>query len=219
MATLPQPLDALKNVLQGKGLVAHPLHVAINHMPLGLWEAAVILDFMSRRRQWHRLGEAGYYCNLFGILAAMPTALTGLAEWADIPRDHPAWKVVLAHAVANDTALFLAVYNWWTRRERRGYAVDSTNLVVDGAMISVLALSGYLGGVIAHDYGYGTHRQGSSIEKRAETLVGPTEELQDYAAERSLESWDGATAGELDAAVEAELAQPGDEREEGGAGI
>jgi len=219
MTSLPQPLDTLKNLLQGKGLAGHPIHVAINHMPLGLWEGAAMLDFMSRRRRWRKLSEAGYYCNLFGILAAVPTALTGLAEWADIPRDHPAWKVGLAHAIANDTALLLAIYNWWSRRERRGFEVDSANLAVDGAMVAVLTLSGYLGGVIAHEYGYGTHRQGGSVEKRAETLVGPTEELQDYAAERSLESWDGATAGELDAAVEAELAHPGDEREEGGTGI
>lgn len=219
MTTLPKPLDTLKNVLQGKGLVAHPIHVAINHMPLGLWEGAAALDLMSRQPRWRKLGEAGYYLNLFGIFAAIPTAATGLAEWADIPREHPAWKVVLAHAVANDTALLLALYNWWTRRGRRGYEIDTTNLVADGAMVAVLGLSGYLGGVIAHEYGYGTHRQGSSIEKRAETLVGPSDELQSYAAEQSFESLVGASAGELDAAVEAELAEPGDEREEGGTGI
>lgn len=228
MKQLSSPLNTVKNLLQGKGLVAHPIHVAINHVPLGLWEGSLIFDLMSQqRREWRNLAEAGYYLNLFGIYAAVPTALTGVAEWWDIPTDHPAWLPATAHAALNDVALALSLYNWWTRRDRRGFRPNQTNLIVSGVQTAVLGLSGYLGGVIAHEYGYGTHRQGSSIEKQSESLVGPQDEIDEAkpigtVAPSSLDSWAGVAAAELngrDESVESQMADPGEDRELGGTGI
>jgi uncharacterized membrane protein len=229
MKQLPSSLNKVKEVLQGKGMMSHPIHVAINHVPLGFWEASVIFDLMSRRRQWRKLSQAGYYLNLFGICAAVPTALTGAAEWLDIPQDHPAWKVATSHAVLNDVALMLSLYNWWTRRDRRNFMPDQSNLIVDGALVGVLGLSGYLGGVLAHEYGYGTHRQGSAIEKQQESLVGPETELSEpiivvseLGAGRSLDSWAGVQSDQVrdrDQAVEDALRPGGASREVGGTGI
>lgn len=230
MKPLPSTLNKVKELLQGKGLVSHPIHVAINHVPLGLWEGSVIFDVMARQRKWRKLSEGGYYLNLFGIIAAVPTAATGLAEWWDIPADHPGWKVATAHAVLNDIALGLSLYNWWTRRNRRNHTPDSTNLVVSGALVSVLGLSGYLGGVIAHEYGYGTHRQGTSIDKEHASLVGPQEQishpktvLTETASDNPhLDSLAGISAGEVrdrDDAVETAILNPSPVRETDGTGI
>lgn len=230
MKSLPPALNAIKELLQGKGLVSHPLHVAINHMPLGLWEGSVIFDLLSRQRKWRKLSEGGYYLNAFGIIAAVPTAATGLAEWWDIPSDHPGWKVATTHAVLNDVALMLSLYNWWTRRSRHNHAPDHTNLLVSGALVGVLGLSGYLGGVIAHEYGYGTHRQGSSIDKEHESLVGPQAQISQaktvYTAaastDSSLDSLAGIATDEVrdtDTAVENAMLDPGSSREIDGTGI
>ena len=230
MKPLPSALNKVKELLQGKGLVSHPIHVAINHMPLGLWEGSVIFDVMARQRKWRKLSEGGYYLNLFGIIAAVPTAATGVAEWWDIPTDHPGWKVATTHAVLNDIALGLSLYNWWTRRNRRNHAADSTNLVVSGALVSVLGLSGYLGGVIAHEYGYGTHRQGTSIDKEHTSLVGPQEQIshpktiltETASDDPQLNSLAGISAGEVrdrDDAVETAILNPSPVREAGGTGI
>ena len=229
MIRLPSSLNTVKEVLQGKGLMSHPIHVAINHVPLGFWEASVIFDLMSRQRKWRKLSEAGYYLNLFGVVSAVPTALTGAAEWLDIPQDHPAWKVATAHAVANDVALMLSLYNWWTRRDRRNYEPDQSNLIASGAMVAVLGLSGYLGGVLAHEYGYGTHRQGSSIEKQSESLVGPEDQItqpktlmSQSGDGRSLDSWAGVQSEQVqerDTAVDETLGAHGESREVGGTGI
>lgn len=231
MMRLPPVLDKAKDLLQGKGLVSHPIHVAINHAPLGLWEGSIIFDLMSRQRRWRNLSEAGYYLNLWGIAAAVPTALTGLAEFWDIPTDHPAWKTAVTHAALNDLALGLSIYNWWTRRNRHRFAPDQTNLMASGALGAVLGLSGYLGGVLAHEYGYGTHRQGSSVQKERESLVGPQEQIahpktlltESASATSSLDSLAGVAAGEVDAldpAVEREMLAPDEQRRElGGTGI
>jgi uncharacterized membrane protein len=172
---LPPALNTAKNVLQGKGFLSHPIHVAIVHFPLGLWEGGAVFDWMSQRSEWQKLSEAGYYANLLGIISAVPTALTGLAEWSDIPREHPAWKVATTHAVLNDAALGLALYNWWSRRNRRGHAPDRTNLIIDTALAGTLGISAWLGGLLVYDYGYGVHRQGAAIRKQDESLVGEHE--------------------------------------------
>ncbi|HEX6291598.1 MAG TPA: DUF2231 domain-containing protein [Herpetosiphonaceae bacterium] len=229
MAQLPSTLNTVKEALQGKGVMSHPIHVAINHVPLGFWEASVVFDLMSRQRRWRKLSEAGYYLNLFGICAALPTALTGLAEWLDIPQEHPAWKVATTHALLNDLALGLSVYNWWSRRDRRNYTPDQTNLLVGGALVSVLGLSGYLGGVLAHEYGYGTHRQGTAVEKQHESLVGPETALSEpkivmsqSGDGHSLDSWAGVQSDQVqdrDRAVEETLRPSDQSREVGGTGI
>jgi uncharacterized membrane protein len=234
MKPLPPALAAVKKLLQGRGIAAHPLHVAINHVPLGLWEGGAIFDLLARRRRSKTWSEAGYYLNLFAIAGAVPTALTGLAEFWDIPTDHPAWKTTLAHAGLNNIALTIAIYNWYSRRNRRHFMPDRTNLWMDGALMAVLGLSGYLGGVIAHEYGYGTHRQGASVEMKQQSLVGPSDRFYDpkvlmspapsdaSAADSSLDSWAGTAAGDLqarDETVEESLADPGEAAERGGSGI
>ncbi len=169
---LPPALTTAKSLLQGKGLLSHPIHVAIVHFPLGLWEGSAIFDWMSQRHQWRQLSEAGYYANLVGIITAVPTAVTGAAEWADIPRDHPAWQVATTHALLNEVALGLAVYNWWTRRHRRGHAPDRANLLASTLLASILGVTGWLGSLLVYDYGYGVHRQGAAVEKQHQSLAG-----------------------------------------------
>jgi uncharacterized membrane protein len=171
-------LNTVKHVLQGKGYLSHPLHVVLVHLPLGLWEGGYIFDLMSRRRGWQKLSEVGYYTNLAAIGAAVPTAVTGVAEWLDIPTDHPAWPIATAHATLNDIVLGMAAYNWWSRRNRSSHAPANMNLVLGGAAVALLGLSAWLGGLLIYNYGYGVHRQGSAVEKQHQSLAGeqPREE-------------------------------------------
>lgn len=169
---LPPALNTAKNLLQGRGIMSHPIHVALVHLPLGFWEGSAIFDWMSRRKGWQHLSEASYYSNLVGILVAVPTALTGVAEWADIPQDHPSWQVATTHAILNDLALGLAVYNWLTRRNRLGHRSDRANLLASTVVAGTLGVSAWLGGLLVYDYGYGVHRQGSAVAKQDESLVG-----------------------------------------------
>lgn len=173
---LPPALNTAKSLLQGKGLLSHPIHVAIVHFPLGLWEGGALFDWMSQRQKWQGLSDAGYYANLIGIIAAVPTTLTGLAEWSDIPQDHPAWQVATTHAILNDLALGLALYNWWTRRNRPGHAPDRSNLLAGTMLAGTLGVSAWLGGLLVYDYGYGVHRQGAAVDRQDQSLVGTHEQ-------------------------------------------
>ena len=199
-------LNTAKNLLQGKGILSHPIHVAIVHFPLGLWEGSAIFDWMSQRNQWRQLSEAGYYANLVGIITAVPTVITGVAEWTDIPRDHPAWQIATTHAVLNDVAFGLAVYNWWTRRDRRGHAPDRANLLASTLLASILGVSGWLGSLLVYDYGYGVHRQGAAVEKQDQSLVGEHAQAGTLVLQ---------TSGSADSVTDAVLPQTSDDNQFG----
>ncbi|MBA3947107.1 MAG: DUF2231 domain-containing protein [Herpetosiphonaceae bacterium] len=162
-------LTTTKRVLQGKPFLSHPVHVILVHFPMTLVPVGFIFDTMaSQDRKFRSLQEAGYYANLFGIVTTIPTAVTGLAEWWDIPRDHPAWLTATTHAALNDIVLGIGVYNWWSRRNRRNFQPNQTNLVLGGVATVVLSLSGWLGGLLSYDHGLGVQRQGAALEVKRE---------------------------------------------------
>ena len=86
------PRTELKDLLSGTWL-GHPLHPVLTDVVLGAWTSSFLLDLIpgrSTRTASDRLVDVG-------ILAAVPTALAGLSDWADV------WgrarRVGLVHAV------------------------------------------------------------------------------------------------------------------------
>jgi uncharacterized membrane protein len=91
--------EPLGSVLRGEWL-GHPLHPALTDLPIGFWTSSWVLDFGGRRTR--RTSDAMLAA---GLLAAVPTALAGLADWAD--RDRPDRRLGLAHLAANSAATLL----------------------------------------------------------------------------------------------------------------
>lgn len=124
----------LGRLLRGE-LLGHAAHPLLTDLPLGLWVSSSVLDLVGTdpRSADRLLG--------LGILAAAPTALTGLADWQ---RGGETVRAVGAlHATLNTGALALYTASWVLRKRgaRRGTAV-ALSLLAAGAT----AVSGYLGG-------------------------------------------------------------------------
>lgn len=134
-AALPSPAvrDALHGVWYG-----HPLHPALIVVPLGSWISATVLDFLPGNRR------AAQTLVGLGVVATLPAAATGAADWSDL---HPQQqRTGLVHAAANLVALGLQAASWRARRrgqQARGVALSVTALSVGG-------LSAYLGGHLAY---------------------------------------------------------------------
>jgi hypothetical protein len=68
-----------KDLLAGTWL-GHPAHPMLTDLPIGAWTSAVILDLVggkqARQAADERVGV--------GVLAAVPTAVTGLSDLADV---------------------------------------------------------------------------------------------------------------------------------------
>lgn len=112
-------------------------------LPLGLWTSATVLDLVGgrsgRRHADHLLG--------LGILAAAPTALTGLADWSTL--DRRSSRVGAVHAALNGAGLALYSTSWVLRRRDARPAAVLVSLAATG----VVAASGYLGGHLSFRLG------------------------------------------------------------------
>ncbi|MGH3979193.1 MAG: Rieske 2Fe-2S domain-containing protein [Pseudonocardiaceae bacterium] len=131
-ALRPRPI---RNLLSGTNL-GHPLHPMLTDLPIGAWSMSALLDTVGGR-------DAQPAADLLvgaGILAALPTAATGLNDWSDTYG--PETRVGLVHASANVAALGLYVASLIARRQgKRG-----RGRVLGLAGLGALTVGGYLGG-------------------------------------------------------------------------
>jgi nitrite reductase/ring-hydroxylating ferredoxin subunit len=138
------PRTEVKDLLSGTWL-GHPLHPVLTDVVLGAWTSSFLLDLVPGRRT----RKASDRLVDIGILAAAPTALAGLSDWADVwgrPR-----RVGLVHASANTVALSLYVSSSLARkrgRRLRGWWLSMTGF-------GVITTSAYLGGHLSFGKGIG----------------------------------------------------------------
>jgi nitrite reductase/ring-hydroxylating ferredoxin subunit len=134
----------VKDLLSGTWL-GHPLHPVLTDVVVGAWTSSFLLDLVPGRRT----RKASDRLVDIGILAAVPTALTGLSDWADV------WgrtrRVGLVHASANVVALYLYVRSSLARK--RGRRLRGWWLSASG--FGVATASAYLGGHLSFGKGVG----------------------------------------------------------------
>jgi uncharacterized membrane protein len=123
-------------LLRGRWL-GHSLHPQLTDVPLGCWLAAGFLDLFGRKESQ----PAAQKLVGVGLLASVPTALSGAAEWLSL-FDRSTRRVAVAHASGNVAVVALYFLSWRLRRN------GSRRLgVLAGMAGGVLSLfTGYLGG-------------------------------------------------------------------------
>jgi nitrite reductase/ring-hydroxylating ferredoxin subunit/uncharacterized membrane protein len=141
------PAGPVKDALSGVWL-GHALHPLLTDLPIGSYTSAVLLDWLG--------GDDGAPAADrligLGLLFTLPTAATGLTEWADSEVGHDSVRRVgLAHAALNvgATALFGASL----AARRSGARGAGKLLALAGA--SLLGASGHLGGHLSYAEGIG----------------------------------------------------------------
>jgi nitrite reductase/ring-hydroxylating ferredoxin subunit/uncharacterized membrane protein len=135
----------VRDILSGTFL-GHALHPLMTDLPIGSWTSAVVLDIAGGRGS----EDAARRLIGTGILASLPTAVTGAVEWADSADGRASTRRVgLVHAAANVTALALFSASYLARRNGgRGRA-----LALAGA--GALGVGGHLGGHLSYVNGEG----------------------------------------------------------------
>jgi nitrite reductase/ring-hydroxylating ferredoxin subunit/uncharacterized membrane protein len=165
------PQGRPKEALSGSWL-GHPVHPPLTDVVITSFLGASLLDLLaprSSRRAAQRLIAVG-------IAAAVPTAITGLSDWADTqPVDPEVRRVGLVHAGANACALLL--YSASLAARRRGARVRGALLGLTGA--AVLTGGAYLGGHMAYTRGVGVNQTVFDPGPDEWTAVLPSGELRD----------------------------------------
>jgi nitrite reductase/ring-hydroxylating ferredoxin subunit len=87
-----------------------------------------------------------------GVIAAVPTAASGLSDWSDLHGETR--RIGTVHALGNITALVLYMCSWLSRR--RGHR--SSGVVLSTAGYAVATLSAWLGGHLSFVKGVGVNQ-------------------------------------------------------------
>jgi nitrite reductase/ring-hydroxylating ferredoxin subunit/uncharacterized membrane protein len=164
------PFGAVKDALSGTWL-GHPVHPPLTDVAIGSFLSASLLDLLGRDS-----GRASERLLEVGIAAAVPTALTGLNDWADTERGDDAMRRVgLVHASSNVSAL--ALYTASLVARRQGAKRPGRALALAGA--GALVFSGHLGGHMSFTRGVGPNQTVFDPGPDEWTTVGQGSDLRD----------------------------------------
>ena len=132
------PPGDVRDALQGEWL-GHPVHPVLTDLAIGFWTSAFVLDLVPVKR----LRAAADVFVALGLAAAVPTVLTGLADWSRLPRERQ--RVGVVHAGSN--AVASGFYAWSLAARVRGRRARGITLGMLGA--GAATVGGYLGGHLA----------------------------------------------------------------------
>lgn len=170
-------------VLRGNWL-GHAVHPLLTDFPLGCWLSAGLLDLSGAKK----FRPAARRLVGLGVVLAVPTALTGLADYATI-EDERASRVGVVHAIGNTGVLALYALSW--RARRKGHHVRGVALAMAGG--SGAWITGYLGGHLSFARQVGTGQRGMDIDGDVSADGMPTDDVE--SALRANGAVPAATAG------------------------
>jgi nitrite reductase/ring-hydroxylating ferredoxin subunit/uncharacterized membrane protein len=129
--------------------LGHPLHPLATDAVIGSWAMAALLDVRSRRG----FDEAAKRLVGVGVVAAIPTAASGISDWAETA-DSRVRRMGLGHAASNVLALALNAGSFVARRSGRRAA--GARLTAASAL--PLTIGGFLSAHLAYARSVGVSR-------------------------------------------------------------
>jgi nitrite reductase/ring-hydroxylating ferredoxin subunit/uncharacterized membrane protein len=140
----------LKSLLNGTPF-RHRIHPMLIAVPIGAWMMAAVLDAVEGRAGWRErrgLQAAADTSVAVGVVSALPTAMSGVADWVDL-YDHQR-RVGMAHALLNSVAL--GCYGVSLALRLNGGNRDLAK-TLSNTGFGIVALSGALGGELVYTLG------------------------------------------------------------------
>lgn len=136
-------------------IAGHPIHPMLVPVPIGLWIFSFICDLTFVLGQgvslWFTLG---FYTMIAGLLGALLAAIPGMIDMISLRGRVK--KIALAHMALNLTIVVLYAVNIGTRVQ--GTEVAGAPLLLSIVAISLLAISGWLGGHMVYVHGVGVDK-------------------------------------------------------------
>jgi len=157
----------LKDTLSGTWL-GHALHPVLTDVVIGSWTSAFLLDLLGEKGE-----DAADALIAVGIVSALPTALSGVNDWADTTGD--ARRMGIVHGLGNVIGLgaYSASLAMRLSGRRRAGVLAST---LGGGLLTFTA---YLGGHLVYDYGIGVDQTAFEPPVRRWKEAIADEELQE----------------------------------------
>jgi uncharacterized membrane protein len=138
-----------------RGFPGKPLHPPLTDASIGSYTLGVVALVAGKAGlETTEMSHAALIGISLGLLLAAPTAITGLADWLDLPRDSPARTVATTHLVLMLTTTLLFALVWLLQRPGYNEGEVRTAAVVAGLAAEVLlAVGSNVGGANVFVYG------------------------------------------------------------------
>ena len=140
------PFD-LKTALLAK----HAQHVVLIHFPIALFITAVAFDVVAQWTKRRGPADAAYYNLLVAAISTVPVLATGLLAWRFQLEGQKLKGTLLLHLVLACISTVMIWLVWWVhfRARRRSVYLPSYRLAVELLAVSLVALTGHLGGFLS----------------------------------------------------------------------
>ena len=132
-------------------LAKHAQHVVLIHFPIALFAAGVLFDFLAQQTKRRGLAEAAYFNFLVAAISTLPVLATGILAWQFALEGQKLKGTLLEHLVLACVSTLMIWLVWWVhfRARRRSVYLPSYRLAVEFVAISLVALTGHLGGFLS----------------------------------------------------------------------
>lgn len=139
-----------KRALQGRA-VGHAVHPLAVQLPLGALTSAIVLDMWGHGSSWRESRRLV----ATACLGALPSILTGMAEWLDA--DERTQRVGVAHAAVNAGSTLVLVASLAARSGRGAGPTSTAGMALSIAAALGFSVGGFLGGHMSLARKYATH--------------------------------------------------------------
>jgi uncharacterized membrane protein len=155
-----------------RGLPGHPLHPPLTDVTIGTYTFATVAALAEVTGITENSGAYGWWIALiFGLVATVPTALTGLADWLTLTWRSELWWTATYHLLSMLTAtVFFGLAAIFGHEQYKGGDVSSGAFVLTLIGFGFLTLGGWLGGAVVYVHGM---RVLSLLHEPTERAVAP----------------------------------------------
>lgn len=146
------PFD-LRTVLLAK----HAQHVVLIHFPIAMFISGVAFDLIAHWTKRRGLADTAYYNLLAAAISTFPVLATGILAWQFQLEGQKLKGLLLLHLVLACVSSVMIWLVWWLhfRARRRAAALPSYRLAVEFLGVSIVAVTGHLGGFLSGVSGIG----------------------------------------------------------------
>jgi uncharacterized membrane protein len=152
-----------------RGFPGKPLHPPLTDVSIGAYTvgtAMLVLGALGVEEE--QMAHGALLAISGGLIVALPTALTGLADWLQIEKGTPARSVATIHLFVMLAATALFAATWLAQLD--GYKHDEVKAlaVILGVVAeAVLAIGGNIGGANVFVYGVRVLKRGETPPRQA----------------------------------------------------
>lgn len=148
-----------------KGFTGKPSHAPLTDVSVGAYTVGVaMLVAGAAGLEQDAMAKGALLAISGGLIVAIPTTITGLLDYFDIPKRSTARTLATYHLFVMLSATILFAGTW--AAQRQGYLdgeITTLGLVLGLAAFALLVIGGTLGGALAYVYGVRVVKQDVSM--------------------------------------------------------